>query len=62
MQFDIILARLSPDFPFGNSIRGVMVKLVEWAGRQVVGGIVLVWANGHQDRFEFNFHHVGCLK
>jgi len=46
-----MLARLSPDFPFGNSIRGVMVKLVEWDGRQVVGGIVLFWANGHQDRF-----------
>jgi len=45
------LDRLSPDFPFGNSIRGVMVKLVEWDGRQVVGGIVLFWANGHQDRF-----------
>ena len=50
-----MLARLSPDFPFGNSIRGVMVKLVEWDGRQVVGGIVLFWANGHQDRYEFNF-------
>jgi len=45
------LDRLSPDFPFGNSIRGVMVKVVEWDGRQVVGGIVLLWANGHQERF-----------
>jgi len=44
------LDRLSPEFPFGNSIRGVMVKVVEWDGRQVVGGIVLHWANGQQDR------------
>ena len=28
-----------------------MVKVVEWDGRQVVGGIVLHWADGHQDRW-----------
>ena len=39
-----------------------MVKLVEWDGRQVVGGIVFHWANGHQDRYEYNFHNCGSLK
>ena len=42
---------MAPDFPFGNWIQGVMVKVVEWDGRQVVGGIVLHWADGHQDRW-----------
>jgi len=46
------LDRLSPDFPFGNWIKGVMVKLVEWGGSPmpIVGGLVLQWADGRQDR------------
>ena len=39
-----------------------MVKLVEWDGRQVVGGIVFHWADGHQDKYEYNFLNCRSLK